>query len=57
LHWKLNLKAFDMFERAGNMLAPQLAGLTIAEASKDVHGVVPIKRRPARRRVLVDANF
>lgn len=57
LQWRLNLKAFDMLERAGNMLAPQLAGLSIAEASKDVHGVVPIKRRPARRRVLVDANF
>jgi hypothetical protein len=44
-----------MWEAAGT-LAPQLAGLTIAEATKDVHAVIPVKRRPARRRVLVDVN-
>jgi SAM-dependent methyltransferase len=55
LNWRLNLKAFDMWEAAGT-LAPQLAGLTIAEATKDVHAVIPVKRRPARRRVLVDVN-
>jgi SAM-dependent methyltransferase len=56
LNWRLNLKAFDMLERAGQTIAPQLAGLTIAEAVKDLHAVMPIKRRPARRRVLVDAG-
>jgi SAM-dependent methyltransferase len=55
LHWRLNLKAFDMWENAGT-LAPQLSGLTIAEAVKDLHAVIPLKRRPARRRVLVDVN-
>jgi SAM-dependent methyltransferase len=55
LNWRLNVKVFDMWEAAGT-LAPQLAGLTIAEATKDVHAVIPVKRRPARRRVLVDVN-
>jgi len=54
LNWRLNVKFFDMWEAAGT-LAPQLAGLTIAEATKDVHAVIPVKRRPARRRVLVDS--
>ncbi len=55
LNWRLNLKAFDVWESCGS-LAPQLAGLTIAEAVKDLHAVIPLKRRPARRRVLVDVN-
>lgn len=54
LNWRLNLRAFHLWERAGSTLAPQLAGLTIAEATKDLHGVVPL-RRTVRRRVLVDA--
>jgi SAM-dependent methyltransferase len=56
LNWRLNLKTFHLWEKAGSTIAPQLAGLTIAEASKDLHAVMPIKRRPARRRVLVDAG-
>lgn len=55
LDWRVNLKLFAALEQAGNFLAPQFAGLNIAEASKDVHAVMPLKRRPARRRVLVDA--
>jgi len=55
LNWRLNLKAFDVWENCGT-LAPQLAGLTIAEAVKDLHAVMPLKRRPARRRVLVDVS-
>jgi SAM-dependent methyltransferase len=55
LHWRVNLKAFDIWESAGSF-APQLAGLTIAEAVKDLHAVMPIKRRTAGRRVLVDVN-
>lgn len=42
------------WERAGLALAPQFAGLTIAEATKDLHGVMPVHRRAKLRRVLVD---
>jgi SAM-dependent methyltransferase len=56
LNWRLNLKTFHLWEKAGATIAPQLAGLTIAEAIKDLHAIMPIKRRPARRRVLVDAG-
>ncbi len=55
LHWRLNLKAFDACERLGQALAPQFSGLTIAEARKDIHAVMPLRRR-ASRRVLVDAR-
>ena len=55
LHWRLNLKAFEAWERLGQTLAPQFAGLTIAEARKDIHAVMPLARR-AGRRVLVDAG-
>jgi SAM-dependent methyltransferase len=57
LEWSPALRVFDMWERAGKALAPQLAGLTIAEATKDLHGVVPARRRASGRRVLVDAGF
>jgi len=54
LHWRLNLRLFNAWERAGRLLAPQFAGLTIAEATKDIHAVMPLRRYPAARRVLVD---
>ena len=56
LNWRLNLESFRFLERLGSVLAPQFAGLTIAEATKDLHAVIPIKRQPARRRVMVDAS-
>jgi SAM-dependent methyltransferase len=56
LNWRLNLRAFDLWERAGAVLATQFAGLTLAEATKDLHAVIPLKRQPARRRVMVDAS-
>jgi SAM-dependent methyltransferase len=56
LNWRLNLRTFHLWEKAGHTIAPQLAGLTIAEATKDLHAIMPVKRRPARRRVLVDAG-
>jgi hypothetical protein len=55
LQWRGNLKMFNALEQAGHFIAPQLAGLNIAEATKDVQAVMPLKRRPARRRILVDA--
>ena len=56
LNWRLNLRAFDLWERLGSLFAPRFAGLTIAEATKDLHAVIPIKRQPATRRVMVDAS-
>jgi SAM-dependent methyltransferase len=56
LHWRLNLKGFLAWERAGHMLAPQFAGLNIAEARKDLHAVMPLRRRSSGRRVLVDVT-
>jgi SAM-dependent methyltransferase len=56
LNWRANLRIFNLWERAGSSLAPQIAGLTIAEATKDMHGIIPIRRRASGRRVLVDAG-
>jgi SAM-dependent methyltransferase len=57
LNWRLNLRAFEHLENIGNVLAPQLAGLTIAEAVKDIHAVMPLRRSSSGRRVLVDAGL
>jgi len=56
LNWRPNLRAFNLWERVGSAIAPQLAGLTIAEATKDMHGIIPARQRPSGRRVLVDAG-
>jgi SAM-dependent methyltransferase len=56
LNWRLNLRAFEYLEAAGSVLAPQIAGLTIAEAVKDLHAVMPLRRRSSGRRVLVDVG-
>lgn len=54
--WRPALRLFHACEKAGGALAPRFSGLIIAEASKDLHGLVP-SRQPARgRRVLVDAG-
>ncbi len=55
-NWKLVHKAFAMLEKAGQRLAPQLAGLTIVEASKTMHGLIPARRQRAARRVFVDTK-
>ena len=47
---------FNVCERAGRTLAPQFAGLTMAEASKNVLGLMPSAQRARGRRVLVDAG-
>lgn len=54
LDWRLSLRGFHVWENIGQVLAPQLAGLTIAEARKDIHAVMPLRRRTSGRRVLVD---
>jgi len=56
LAWRINLDLFDAWETAGHAVAPELAGLTIAEARKDLHAVMPIRRRSSGRRVLVDVG-
>jgi SAM-dependent methyltransferase len=56
LNWRLNLRAFDSWERIGSTMAPQLAGLTMAEAGKDLHAVMPLRRPSQGRRVLVDVE-
>ena len=48
------LKLFDLFERCGPLLAPQFAGLAIAEAGKNLHGVIPVGKPAPARRVLAE---
>jgi SAM-dependent methyltransferase len=54
--WRPALRLFNAMERAGRTLTPQFAGLTIAEATKDLHGLMPARPRTSGRRVLVDAG-
>jgi hypothetical protein len=49
---RLILRTARLWERAGRRLAPQLAGLTITEAVKDVYAAIPLAA-PARRRVVL----
>jgi SAM-dependent methyltransferase len=54
--WRATRRLFNICEKAGHALTPQLAGLTIAEATKDIHGLIPARARTSGRRVLVDAG-
>ncbi len=47
------LKLAGLFEAGGPLLAPQFAGLAIAEATKALHGAVPAGKKATARRVLV----
>jgi SAM-dependent methyltransferase len=53
LTWRPALRAFPFWERFG-AFAPQFAGLTIVEATKDIHGVIPLQKQRVGRRVLVE---
>jgi SAM-dependent methyltransferase len=53
LPWRPFLKAFPLIERAGLAIAPQFAGLTVMEATKNLHAVIPKAQRAGLRRVLV----
>ena len=55
LRHRLVLRSARVFERAGRSLAPQLAGLTITEAVKDVYAAMPLAKTARRRFVLADA--
>lgn len=48
---RLVLRGARLWERAGRRFAPQLAGVTITEAVKDVYAAVPL-REVGRRRLL-----
>ena len=54
--WEPALRAFNLCERTGHILMPQLAGLHIVEATKNLQGLIPARRRASGRRVLVDAG-
>jgi SAM-dependent methyltransferase len=56
VEWRPSLRLFNAWEKAGRTLTPQLAGLTIAEASKDMLGLMPTQQPARGRRVLVDAG-
>ncbi len=56
LGWPALLRGFNLCERVGHAVAPQFAGLTVAEATKDLHGIVPTGARAHGRRVFVDAG-
>lgn len=49
------LRAASLAERMGRRTVPHAAGVILTEASKDVAGVIPV-RRGRRRLVLVDAG-
>jgi SAM-dependent methyltransferase len=51
----LLLSAANLMERTGRAWVPQIAGVTLAEAVKDVYAVTPIARVAHRRLVLVKA--
>ncbi|HEY8290398.1 MAG TPA: methyltransferase domain-containing protein [Acetobacteraceae bacterium] len=52
---RLVLRSGKLLERTGRRLAPGVAGVTIAEAVKDVYAAVPLKAYPRRRLVLAEA--
>jgi SAM-dependent methyltransferase len=55
VRWRLMLRTAGLAERAGRRLIPQLAGVTITEAGKDMFGAVPARALPRRRLVLAEA--
>jgi SAM-dependent methyltransferase len=53
---RLVLRGAPLWESAGRFLAPQLAGVTITEASKDLYSAVPVGARARRRLVFKEAR-
>jgi hypothetical protein len=52
---RLVLRSNRLWERAGHWAMPQLAGVTITEAVKDVYSAIPTNLTPSRRIVLAEA--
>jgi SAM-dependent methyltransferase len=55
LRSRLVLRASPVFERVGRRIMPGLAGLTLAEAVKDVYAGMPVDAVARRRLLLADA--
>ncbi len=53
---RLLLRGAGMWEDAGRALVPRLAGVTIAEATKDLYAAVPTSPRKLRRLVFAEAR-
>jgi SAM-dependent methyltransferase len=47
------LRAARLIERTGARLAPGMGGVLITEAVKDVYAAIPLRRVPARRRIVL----
>jgi len=50
---RLVLRGAPAWERTGRWLAPQLAGVTLTEAVKDLYAAIPLKAAPRRRRLVL----
>ena len=57
LRMRLIYRSARFWEQGGRLLLPRFAGVTLTEAVKDLYGVIPVKARPARRRVFAEATF
>jgi len=60
LYWppstrRVVLRTAPLLEQAGRRTAPGVAGVTIAEAVKDLYAAMPVRAAPRRRLVLVEA--
>ncbi len=53
---RVMLRSAPIWERGGRMLTPQLAGVTITEATKDLYNVVPLGAALARRVVVTETG-
>lgn len=49
---RIVLRGAPAWESAGRVLAPQLAGVTLTEAAKDLYGIMPVGAGARRRMVL-----
>lgn len=54
-NFRLVLRGARVLERGGRFVAPQLGGVTITEAVKDVYAGLPLQAVPRRRLVLAEA--
>jgi len=55
LRWRLALRGAGAMERVGRRVLPGLGGVTLAEARKDVYGLIPVSATPQRRKVFAEA--
>jgi SAM-dependent methyltransferase len=53
LNFRLVLRGAPAWERTGRWLAPQLAGVTLTEAVKDVYAAIPLRAASRRRRLVL----